>query len=541
MKKNHLIVQLVIFLIFIFSYQVTFSQTTITVRNTYGGSDINDTQYISSLNWAIEQANSDPDLSIIEFNIPTNNQDFPIKIILTGYLNWITNPVTIDGSTQPEPSGGYNGLEPHITITNVGYDTEILLNHHSGSQIRNITVDRSHILGIVMKGGGNHIIENCVINNTFDEVGGKGINIDWSNHNTIRNNIIGTNRSFIGGLEVESTGIEIFGFFGYETSNNSILNNIIYTKNREGISISGELIDSTYTTKYNSMHQNILYRTDNSPIYEPLEINFANYDYAKPVILQVTNDVISGTTTGENDLIEIFASETDYNAEVYIGSTTAIADGTGSGTWSYNLSNADYPFYRATATDADGNTSELSLAFPYLESFDSAKCIMPFAPIPNNKYYISAWVSEDALSPQITYASTVIKLTFLLDDGTINDENTFYPQGQIIDGWQKIEGEFTVPENAVDITVSLVNINTETTSYVDDIRISPYNATMKSFVYDPVNFRFVAELDENNYATFYEYDQEGKLTRVKKETEKGIVTLKESRNHMSNISFFEQK
>jgi hypothetical protein len=40
----------------------------------------------------------------------------------------------------------------------------------------------------------------------------------------------------------------------------------------------------------------------------------------------------------------------------------------------------------------------------------------------------------------------------------------------------------------------------------------------------------MAELDENNYATFYEYDDEGTLTRVKKETEKGIKTIRETRS-----------
>ena len=36
--------------------------------------------------------------------------------------------------------------------------------------------------------------------------------------------------------------------------------------------------------------------------------------------------------------------------------------------------------------------------------------------------------------------------------------------------------------------------------------------------YDPVTLLLTAELDDNNYATFYEYDQEGNLTRIKKET-----------------------
>jgi hypothetical protein len=53
---------------------------------------------------------------------------------------------------------------------------------------------------------------------------------------------------------------------------------------------------------------------------------------------------------------------------------------------------------------------------------------------------------------------------------------------------------------------------------------------MKSYVYDDISLRLMAELDENNYATFYEYDDDGSLVRVKKETEQGIKTIKETRN-----------
>ena len=65
---------------------------------------------------------------------------------------------------------------------------------------------------------------------------------------------------------------------------------------------------------------------------------------------------------------------------------------------------------------------------------------------------------------------------------------------------------------------------------IDDIRIFPANANMKSFVYNPYTAKLMATLDENNFATFYEYDQEGRLVRVKKETTKGIQTISESRS-----------
>jgi hypothetical protein len=53
---------------------------------------------------------------------------------------------------------------------------------------------------------------------------------------------------------------------------------------------------------------------------------------------------------------------------------------------------------------------------------------------------------------------------------------------------------------------------------------------MKSYIYDPVSLRLSAELDDNNYATFYEYDEEGTLVRTKAETQRGIQTIKETRS-----------
>lgn len=98
------------------------------------------------------------------------------------------------------------------------------------------------------------------------------------------------------------------------------------------------------------------------------------------------------------------------------------------------------------------------------------------------------------------------------------------PKSNIIDGWQQLEG--TVIANSG----SSINIPLPSNSFIDDIRLYPVNANMNSFVYNPFNQRLMAKLDENNFATFYEYDQEGNLIRTKKETEKGIMTVMESRS-----------
>jgi hypothetical protein len=117
---------------------------------------------------------------------------------------------------------------------------------------------------------------------------------------------------------------------------------------------------------------------------------------------------------------------------------------------------------------------------------------------------------------------------------------TILPAGPVIEGWQKVEGEFTVPASASAMTIKFINSSSQSI-YFDDIRIHPYNASMKSYVYDPVNLRLVAELDANNYASFYEYDEEGTLIRTKAETKEGIKTITETRSaKQRGITDFQQ-
>ena len=148
-------------------------------------------------------------------------------------------------------------------------------------------------------------------------------------------------------------------------------------------------------------------------------------------------------------------------------------------------------------------------------------CLNRFNPIPG-KYIFSAWVNEsrDPLIHQFDKSKAMIRL-----GGTYYE---FKAKGPIIEGWQKIYGEFVIPAGQNKIKIFLIS-SPENWTYFDDIRIHPYDASFKSFVYDDISLRFTYELDENNYFTKYEYDDSGKLERVKKETEKGLMTIQETR------------
>jgi hypothetical protein len=162
------------------------------------------------------------------------------------------------------------------------------------------------------------------------------------------------------------------------------------------------------------------------------------------------------------------------------------------------------------------------------------ECITSFSPTAGDEYIITAWVKESyTADAPAGYTHSGIRITF--NDGAINNFPLFRPTGPIVDGWQRIEASFVVPGGANNIHIALVNESANTNAFFDDIRIHPYNSNMKSFVYNPSNQKLVAELDENNFATLYEYDDEGILIRVKKETERGVMTIKETRSNQSKI------
>lgn len=160
----------------------------------------------------------------------------------------------------------------------------------------------------------------------------------------------------------------------------------------------------------------------------------------------------------------------------------------------------------------------------------STTMLNPVFNVPAYKQMLfSAWVREDCGTPcnLNSYTQNQVKMQF---NDAANTFQTFTPAGPIIEGWQRYEGVFTAPAAATTMTMNLTNSSPNNRLYFDDIRIHPFNADMKGYVYDPRTLRLSAELDENNYATFYDYDEEGQMVRVKQETIEGVKTLKETRS-----------
>lgn len=163
----------------------------------------------------------------------------------------------------------------------------------------------------------------------------------------------------------------------------------------------------------------------------------------------------------------------------------------------------------------------------------------PLFSVPAGKQMLfTAWVHENCGNAAsgipckaYTFTNNHVQLKF---GGDTTHDVRLSPTGPIIDGWQRYEGTFSAPASATAMTINLVN-NGAAPVYFDDIRIQPFNANVKSYVYDPINLRLVSELDANNYATFYEYDEEGTLVRTKVETRQGIKTVTETRSALQKV------
>jgi len=178
--------------------------------------------------------------------------------------------------------------------------------------------------------------------------------------------------------------------------------------------------------------------------------------------------------------------------------------------------------------DGIAHTGTKSLKIDIPASFNQPYLLL----IPNKKYVVSAWVRIDNEDKPLRIASYQDLASLQVELGDRNRTTIkFKPEGQIIEGWQRIEGSFTVPSDGMgNWNIQLVNQKGLAT-YFDDIRLFPSLGNMESFVYDTETFRLEAKLDANNYATFYYYDAEGRLYLVKQETAKGVQTLQTVTTH----------
>ena len=63
---------------------------------------------------------------------------------------------------------------------------------------------------------------------------------------------------------------------------------------------------------------------------------------------------------------------------------------------------------------------------------------------------------------------------------------------------------------------------------VDDVRVQPLDASMMTYVYDRSTLALITQFDDQHFGTYYQYNGEGQLVRIKRETERGLRTVAET-------------
>ncbi len=177
----------------------------------------------------------------------------------------------------------------------------------------------------------------------------------------------------------------------------------------------------------------------------------------------------------------------------------------------------------------------------YFESTCNA-CLQGFKPLRDSTYFFSAWLASDSsgFGECLDSLGLIFEFGNWINNGSTNEfvvshSVDFNPNGPLIDQWKKIQGEIKIPN---DYYLNQMRIRMKTKPgfekiYLDDFRIYPHNSTfIAAYNYDPVSLNLITVLDENNFATYYEYAEDGSLIRIKRETEKGIMTLQEQSKNL---------
>jgi len=177
----------------------------------------------------------------------------------------------------------------------------------------------------------------------------------------------------------------------------------------------------------------------------------------------------------------------------------------------------------------------------YIEAKD---CMPEFAPgvsDRNMEYLLTFWFRHPSqntlvITDKLDVSITLDETELIIGEPDIDNE---------IDGWRRVTCSFIMPDeieptdltnpNLFEVNISNVVIAPgDGEIYIDDIKIMPKAAQANCYVYDFLTQRLMAEMDDNHYATFYEYNEEGTLLRIKKETERGIYTIQEARYNTPN-------
>lgn len=355
-----------------------------------------------SLFEAVNAANLNSGPDTITFNIPSSDQGCDgagvCTIRATSYSLYLSDDETaIDGYTQPGASPNTNPFgQPINAVLKIVLDGSLLptccpsgLDIRSSNNVARGLVIHRFFTGIqVVDADGNRFEGNFIgtdaqgktglgnrcsgmsisgvqggAGSSNNVVGGSqpqarnlissnscvGVEIGPTGNSRVQGNYVGSDVTGTAALPNNTDGIYIFNV----SSDNLIGGtadgqaNLIAFNGGDGIEVAGG-----YGAKHNTITRNRIHNNTGKGISLR---SGGNEGLAAPVITAASATQVSGTSCA-NCTIEVFSDAEDEGA-IYEGTTTADASGSWTLTKTGGLAG---PYVAATATDANGNTSEFS-------------------------------------------------------------------------------------------------------------------------------------------------------------------------------------
>jgi len=325
----------------------------ITVNSTDDTGDVNPGDGICddgtgncTLRAAIEEANSIWDTDLIAFDIPGTA---PYTFHPFSAYPWITNPVVIDGTTEPDFAG-----TPVIELDGSNAGNANGLSISAGNSIvRGLVINRFSDNGIGIAGGGENTIEGNFI--------GTDITGTVSLGNGNAGTYVGSNNNIIGGTTSEAGNIIAFnygvGVGVWGGTGNSILYNSLYSNTYLGIDLGNFGVTPNDPGDADSGPNNL----QNFP-----EIVVIAIDESGDLWIDYFVDSYPAYSTYPIT-VQFFKADNEGEGQIYFGTDTFSEANYYDGNKSANLGNADElgvsdgDLIVVTDTDDNGNTSEFSL------------------------------------------------------------------------------------------------------------------------------------------------------------------------------------
>jgi len=295
-----------------------------------------DPEMYGTLQWAIRKVNEKSGEFIIEFNIPGTGIK---EIVLNSYLPQILNDVTIDGTTQ----NGYADGSPNVKINGYLFSKQSCF--RSSNHKINIEgiwfANFPYVVCTITDARDSYIKNNVITHNLYTSKYSLVFAVATSDNILFYNNIIKDE------ADDPNSRYYTYGFY-FKSSNN-----ITVGGTEAG---QGNTITNCRTALFLGDSQHI--RISGNRIYnnnKAMEFLYSsNGDIQPPEIYKYDEGVLKGSAL-PNSTIEVFGSTGEENANEYLTSVVADADGE----WGVEVS-TEFEFLVTIQTDTNKNSSKFS-------------------------------------------------------------------------------------------------------------------------------------------------------------------------------------